>query len=138
MTKSLGLSTARWQAIGAVSLAHRPLTVPQIARSMGLQRQSVQRTINVLLDDGLVETVDNPDHQRARLVVLTDKGKTAFEKAIAIQMKWAEGLGAGLASSDLETALSALRTLRARLETPRGSRARQQSSQRSRAGERPK
>src|SRR5882672_7300959 len=67
MTKSLGLSTARWQAIGAVSLAHRPLTVPQIARSMGLQRQSVQRTINVLLDDGLVETVDNPDHQRARL-----------------------------------------------------------------------
>jgi MarR family len=36
-----GLTAARWQVLGAVALAGRPLTVPQIARRMGLTRQAV-------------------------------------------------------------------------------------------------
>src|SRR5215475_8634613 len=43
-----GLTAARWQVLGAVALAGRPLTVPQIARRMGLTRQAVQATVNQL------------------------------------------------------------------------------------------
>ena len=116
MTKSLGLSTARWQTLGALAIAHRSLTVPQIARAMGLQRQSVQRNVDLLVRDGMVVTVDNPDHQRARLVVPTAKGKAAYAKAIAIQIRWAEGMSAGLPISDLAAAVSVLGTLRTRIE----------------------
>ena len=35
-----GLTAARWQVLGAVALAGQPLTVPQIARRMGLTRQA--------------------------------------------------------------------------------------------------
>src|SRR2546428_83660 len=37
-----GLTAARWQVLGAIALAGRPLTVPQIARRMGLTRQAGQ------------------------------------------------------------------------------------------------
>src|SRR5918996_3075817 len=66
-----GLTSTRWQVLGAVSLADRPLTVPQIARRMGLTRQSVHATVKRLVGDGLVELLPNEDHQRSQLVRLT-------------------------------------------------------------------
>src|SRR5437867_4729087 len=73
-----GLTAARWQVLGAVALAERPLTVPQIARRMGLTRQSVQASVNRLLDEGLVQTDHNPDHRRSVLVRLTKLGRDAY------------------------------------------------------------
>src|ERR671924_2040048 len=59
-----GLTSARWQVLGAIALAQRPLTVPQIARRMGLSRQTVHTTVSRLVADGLVELVPNADHRR--------------------------------------------------------------------------
>jgi DNA-binding MarR family transcriptional regulator len=117
MTKALGLSTARWQTLGAVALAEHPLTVAEIARNMGLQRQSVQRTVNMLVSSGMVATHENPNHQRARLVLFTKKGRAAYEETVAIQIEWANGTAAGFSESELSTALRSLRSLRASLET---------------------
>ena len=36
MTKPHGLTSARWQVMGAIDIAGTPLTVAQIARRMGL------------------------------------------------------------------------------------------------------
>ncbi len=44
-----GLTSARWQVLGAIALAERPLTVPQIARRMGLTRQSVHAIVQRLV-----------------------------------------------------------------------------------------
>src|SRR5919106_4500821 len=70
-----GLTSARWQVLGAVALAERPLTVPQIGRRMGLTRQSVHATVKRLVADGFVELVPNDDHARSSLVGLTKLGK---------------------------------------------------------------
>jgi len=119
MTKALGLSTARWQILGAMALAGKPLTVAEIARNMGLQRQSVQRTVNMLVDTGMVATHENPNHQRARLVSFTKKGRTAYEDTIAIQVDWANKTAADLPESELNSALQSLRFLRGKLEPAR-------------------
>jgi DNA-binding MarR family transcriptional regulator len=116
MTRSLGLSTARWQTLGAIALAAAPLTVAEIARNMGLQRQSVQRTVDVLVNDGLVVTQENPNHQRARLVVFTRKGRAAYADAIAIQTDWANKAAATVQEARLRGAVLTLRALRASLE----------------------
>ena len=50
-----GLTSSRWQVLGAIVLAERPLTVPQIARRMGLTRQSVHASVDRLVRDGLLE-----------------------------------------------------------------------------------
>src|SRR5215470_18369283 len=73
-----GLTAARWQVLGAVALAGRPLTVPQIARRMGLTRQAVQATVNQLHRDTLIETSDNPDHRRSPLINLTERGRQKY------------------------------------------------------------
>ena len=46
-----GLTSARWQVLGAITLADMPLSVPHIARRMGLTRQSVHVTVNRLVDE---------------------------------------------------------------------------------------
>jgi DNA-binding MarR family transcriptional regulator len=101
LTRDLGLSSARWQVLGALELAERSLTVSQISRSMGLARQSVQRIVNELSESGFVTLEDNPDHLRAKLVVPTAAGRRAFREAMKRQAKWAKEL---LASSGLRPA----------------------------------
>ena len=70
-----GLTSARWQVLGAIAYAQRPLTVPQIARRMGLARQSVHTAVNRLLADGMVELAPNTDRRRSPLVCLTERGR---------------------------------------------------------------
>ena len=117
LTAEHGLTTARWQVLGAIAYAQRPLTVPQIARRMGLTRQTVHTTVSRLLADGAVELVANEDHQRSPLVRLTERGQAAFEAIDQKQAGWVNRLAAGLSRSDLEVAARVLAELSARLES---------------------
>jgi DNA-binding MarR family transcriptional regulator len=111
-----GLTAARWQVLGAIALAQQPLTVPQIARRMGLTRQSVHATVGRLVADGLVELAPNADHQRSQLVRLTEFGQAKYRAMERRQAVWVDRLADGLGRSDLETATRVLGELCARLE----------------------
>ena len=52
---------------------------------------------------GLVAFVANPHHRRAQLVVLTEKGKQAFDAAMRLQAPWINSLSEGLLVKDIET-----------------------------------
>jgi DNA-binding MarR family transcriptional regulator len=116
ITRDLGVTSARWQVLGALDIANRPLTVPQIARSMGVTRQGVQRIADLLADQGLVEMVDNPDHQRAKLLRLTSRGRAILDRIMQRQRTWAARIARAADAAELRTTLSVLRTLRGRLE----------------------
>ena len=111
-----GLTAARWQVLGAVALSGRPLTVPQIARRMGLTRQAVQATVNQLHRDTLIETSDNPDHRRSPLINLTERGRQKYAALDRQQIAWINELSAGLKLSDLAAAGRLLQDLSDRLE----------------------
>src|SRR6266536_5449737 len=100
-----GLSSARWQVLGAVALAGRPLTVPQIARRMGLTRQAVQASVNRLLAEALVEACDNLDHRRSPLIALTKRGSQKYAAVDQRQVRWINELSAGLKITDLAAAV---------------------------------
>src|SRR5258708_36722777 len=65
LVADLGLTSARWQVLGAIALSPVPLPVAHIARNMGLTRQAVQRLANEMARDGLVRFGANPHHRRA-------------------------------------------------------------------------
>lgn len=111
------LTSARWQVLGAIALAGRPLTVPQIARRMGLTRQSVHATVSRLAEDELVALEANAEHRRSPLVRLTELGQRKFAAVDRRQVAWVNKLASGLDRSDLETAARVLETLCTRLET---------------------
>ena len=115
-----GLTAARWQVLGAVALAGRPLTVPQIARRMGLTRQAVQESVNRLLAEALAEARDNLDHRRSPLIGLTELGSQKYTAIDQRQSRWINQLAAGLQITDLAAAARVLRDLGDRLESNQG------------------
>ncbi|MDA9506387.1 MarR family transcriptional regulator [Bradyrhizobium sp. CCBAU 11386] len=116
LVTSLGLTSARWQILGAIADAERPEPVAWLARNLGANRQNVQRIVNDLERDGLVVFEVNPHHRRAQLVVLTDKGRQIYDAAGRLQVPWVNGLSDGLSVKEVEIAHRVLNALRDRLE----------------------
>ena len=116
LVASLGLTSARWQILGAIVYAERPQPVSWLARDLGANRQNVQRIINDLEKDGLVAFGANPHHRRAQLVILTDKGKQAFDAAMDLQAPWVNDLADGLSVKDIGTVRRVVTALRKKLE----------------------
>jgi len=112
----LGLTSARWQILGAIVAAERPEPVAWLARNLGANRQNVQRIINDLYKEGLVAFEANPHHRRAQLVVLTDKGKQTFDAAMRLQAPWINSISAGLSVKDIEATRRVTMALRRNLE----------------------
>lgn len=106
LTAPSGQTSSRWQVMGCID--HMPQTVAAVARTMGLTRQSVQRTADLLVADGLAAYGPNPDHKRAKLLRLTPEGQrvlTAIEQA---QAAWANRVAHSLRETDLQAAVQVL------------------------------
>lgn len=114
MAGDVGLTGARWQVMRVV--ARRPLTASQIARRLGLQRQSVQRTVDLLRQDGIVQIAENLDHRRAGLVTLTDTGRDRLAALERRQQAWLQRCLHGLDRTALEALATGLADLADRVE----------------------
>lgn len=109
-----GLTATRWQVLGAV--LSEPLSVSDIAREMGITRQSVQRTADLLAEQGLIAYRANPAHRRAKLVEATDAGLSAVRLINPGHRELANRLRALMNESTWEAALSGLLQLSDALE----------------------
>lgn len=116
LVADIGLTSARWQVLGAVALSPAPLPIAHLARNMGLARQSVQRIANELAAEGMLRFAPNPHHQRARLALLTERGREAFDAAMARWTPRAAALGRSLKLADIDRTTELLRVVRRRLE----------------------
>ncbi|WP_158818538.1 MarR family winged helix-turn-helix transcriptional regulator [Methylocapsa sp. S129] len=102
LAKPAGQTSARWQVLAAAD--HANMSVAQIARALGLARQGVQRLADLIEADGLARYEDNPAHLRAKLLVLTPKGRKVLDAIKARQAVWANALGAELGENRLREA----------------------------------
>ncbi len=100
------LTPARWQVISAA--AQTPATVSQIARVLGLTRQSVQRVADDAVKLGLAAYRTNPKHARASLLAPTKKGRAAVQAAQAAQAEWAAEVAASLTGEQAQQVLGAI------------------------------
>ncbi len=102
LAKPEGQTLARWLVLEAV--AERPASVAEVARSLALARQSVQRIADLLEREGLAVYEDNPRHRRAKLLRLTPEGRQVLRAIQAAQQVWANSLGAEVGESGLRRA----------------------------------
>jgi DNA-binding MarR family transcriptional regulator len=116
LVRDTGLTSARWQVLGAIAASPVPLPVAHIARNMGLTRQAVQRLANELESDGLVRFDTNPHHERAKLVVMTKAGERAYAVAMRRQAPWANRLAGPLSAATLSATARVLADLYGRLD----------------------
>jgi DNA-binding MarR family transcriptional regulator len=106
LARPAGQTSARWQVLAAVEEAPRP--VAQIARALSLARQSVQRVADVLVEERLAAYEDNPEHQRAKLLRLSPRGRATLATIQAHQRGWANAVGAELSEAELRRASALL------------------------------
>lgn len=114
LSRPSGLTSARWQILGVVD--HDPATVAQVARTMGLARQTVQQTANTLARDGMIVFQDNPRDRRARVIALTPRGRGALRQVERRQAAWANAVADRMAVTELRAVTGTLRDLADLLE----------------------
>jgi DNA-binding MarR family transcriptional regulator len=113
LTAEVGLTTARWQVLGAV--LHEPLTVAAIARNMGLARQSVQRTADLLVEEGLCEYSPNPAHRRAKLLSSTERGLNSVRRLGPGVSAWSKRVRESVGDDVIDAATVSVKELTAAL-----------------------
>ena len=115
LVQPLGLTSARWQMLGAIALAGAPQTAPQLADAMGVTRQGAQKQLDLLLAQDLVADQPNPAHRRSPLYALTAQGRAVYQQVDTLWTAQASALAARLAARlaapDVAAAQAALDTL---------------------------
>jgi DNA-binding MarR family transcriptional regulator len=114
MSGGAALTGARWQVLKVV--ARQALTASQVARRLGLKRQSVQRTVDQLAAQRLIELQPNLDHSRAGLVALTAEGRRVLAALETRQQTWSARVLRGLGRAELESLAAELAGLASRVE----------------------
>ena len=108
--------TAADRAVLEFLYPKQAFTVPKLAVRYNVTRQHVQVTVNRLLERGLVEQCPNPRHQRSKLIRLTSRGRSLFDKILRRDQEAVAAMFEGLPARRVETTHSTLQTLLERLE----------------------
>lgn len=94
-----------------------PLTVPQIARSLWITRQGVQKLVDAAKALDLLTVQENPHHKRSHLIALTGHGRESYDQLHHEELAQLEHLAIDLDPNDVEAAIRVMghltRSLRA-------------------------
>ncbi|MEN4919123.1 MarR family winged helix-turn-helix transcriptional regulator [Achromobacter spanius] len=115
LVEPLGLTSARWQMLGALALAGQPLTAPQVGQAMGVTRQGAQKQLNLLAETGLVSSQANPAHRRSPLYALTPRGRQLYLKAEKLWAAEAAQLASRVSPAQVRTAQATLDAMQGHL-----------------------
>ncbi|HEX6721223.1 MAG TPA: MarR family transcriptional regulator [Burkholderiaceae bacterium] len=88
-----------------------PLTVPQVAQMRPTSRQRMQRLADELAAEGLVDFIDNPKHQRSKLVRLTPKGEARYRALNTRLLSVASTIGLALSEASIRETSEIVRHL---------------------------
>lgn len=110
-----GLTATQWQVLGAV--LNKPQSIADIARIMGITRQSVQRTANGIVRDGLANFEPNPSHKRSKLLRPTAEGIAAVKRINPTHRAYAKRLGKALGAEGMQEIADSLEQLTAAIQS---------------------
>lgn len=101
LNEDLGVTSGKWKVMGAIKILQSRVTVPLIADEMGLTRQSVQKIVNDLVKEDLLEKEENPINKRSKYIALTKKGLKILYQIDKRQIKWASSIVTTLRKKDI-------------------------------------
>lgn len=106
-----GQTAARWHVLSVLSGGS--MTVPAVARRLGLSRQAVQRVVDDLADAGLAKLEPNPAHARSPLATLTAEGRPLLRDLFRQSEESRAALleRAGVSTQELQDARRVIRAL---------------------------
>ena len=83
----VGLSLPKLAALHQLSQAGDSLPLGQLAERLACVKSNVTQLVDRLEADGLVVRAADPNDRRSRLAVITESGKSAYERGIELQQR---------------------------------------------------
>ena len=84
-------------------MRHRPVSISDLARKMGISRQAAHQTISEAVSHGLVEIVESPDDKRIKLARFSEEGLRMSAAAAQTISKIEKKLQANIGKDAVET-----------------------------------
>lgn len=109
--------TVRMRAILEVLNTRGPLTVPDIAHELQIQRQYVQVMVNEVIAEEFAERRPNPRHRSSDLIALTPRGQAIISWVIEGERKNAEQMATAFSDDEIATALRVTERLCEQIDT---------------------
>jgi len=104
--KAAGLKSSQFSIL-AILFHAGPLTISELADSMGLERTSLSRTVRPMEKDGYL-SISEEQEKRRRFIELTSHGKATYKKALPLWNKAQQQFGEQLGTENLKTLRSLL------------------------------
>jgi DNA-binding MarR family transcriptional regulator len=111
-----GITGSQWQVLGV--LRRGSSSVAGIARMIDLKRQSVQRTVDMLVEQRLVSMISNPANARSPLAALTVAGQRVATELAREQQLLLGRCAKRLDDAEIATVHRCLELLQSQLEPP--------------------
>jgi DNA-binding MarR family transcriptional regulator len=83
---------------------------------MGLTRQAVQRLVDDMAGDGLVEFAENPGNTRSMHLLLTTAGKATYHNALEREWQWINAIAADLNTEQITCAIALLERITKKMQ----------------------
>jgi DNA-binding MarR family transcriptional regulator len=109
--------TASLRAVLETLQRNGPQTVPDMARMRNVSRQHIQKTVDAMTEQGLVEHRPNPAHKRSPIIRLSPHGSEVFAQIGHRERAILEALDTSLEEADIAAAVDTLKAFTQALDT---------------------
>jgi len=115
LLSGFGMTGPRLRLLKTIRRRREPRTVSQLARAIGVSRQTLQETVRDLVAVGFLNLENNAFHRRAPIVVLTAAGGECLHRLLLVERRWIADLTRGFDEKLLAQTEWVVRCLRERL-----------------------
>jgi DNA-binding MarR family transcriptional regulator len=107
---------ALWRLLETLERSRYCLAIADVARALGVTRQTAQPLCRAAAGAGFVELLPNPDDRRILQLFLTPQARAELARVRSAEAIWLHVLLAGLKDWHMTTVTHVLRVMRLRLE----------------------
>jgi len=87
-----------------------------LADALGLEASSLVRVVDLLIENGLIERREDPQDRRAKILQLTDDGRTRAAQMEEALIPFRRSVFAGFEQADIATCLRVLTAIQSRIK----------------------
>lgn len=110
LLQELGITFSQYKILMIIKWAS-DIQQNQIAKQLGVTEASISRQIKLMFDEGLIQTVPNPEDRRMHITTLSKRGERITEQAIEVLKRQNEQAVSGLSKSEQDQLLVLLKTI---------------------------
>jgi DNA-binding MarR family transcriptional regulator len=117
LSAEFGLSLAKFDVLAQLDRDRNGLALGQLSQNLKVSGGNVSGLVQRLLADDLISREMSSEDRRSFIVRLTPKGEALFRKAADVHKRHLSQRFENISAKELDTALSVLRSLSAKIRT---------------------